>query len=69
MMKFIKLNESGGIATVELNRPDVRNAFNPEMIAEITKTFQGFSKSVRAVILKGSGSVFCAGADLSWIME
>jgi methylglutaconyl-CoA hydratase len=68
-MKFLDLKETDGIATVELNRPDVRNAFNPEMIGEITKTFLGFSQSTRAVILKGSGSVFCAGADLSWMQD
>lgn len=54
---------------VELNKPELKNAFNPEMISEITETFKQLSqdKSVRAVVLKGSGTAFCAGADLNWM--
>lgn len=57
------------IKIVELNKPELKNAFNPEMIAEITETFKKLSldKSVRAVILKGTGTAFCAGADLNWM--
>jgi methylglutaconyl-CoA hydratase len=54
---------------VELNKPKLKNAFNPEMISEITEAFKQLSQdqSVRAVILKGSGTAFCAGADLNWM--
>jgi methylglutaconyl-CoA hydratase len=54
---------------VELNKPKLKNAFNPEMISEITEAFKQLSQdqSVRAVILKGLGTAFCAGADLNWM--
>ena len=57
------------IKIVELNKPQLKNAFNPEMIAEITETFKKLSadKTVRAVVLKGAGTAFCAGADLNWM--
>lgn len=57
------------IKIVELNKPKLKNAFNPEMIAEITETFKKLSadKAVRAVVLKGAGTAFCAGADLNWM--
>jgi methylglutaconyl-CoA hydratase len=56
-------------ATVTLNRPDVRNAFNDEMIAEITAAFTelGQRDDVRCIVLAAEGSVFCAGADLNWM--
>jgi methylglutaconyl-CoA hydratase len=59
------------VTTVALNRPDVRNAFNEEMIAELT----GFAESVpsdgsvRAVVLRGNGPVFSAGADVQWMSK
>jgi methylglutaconyl-CoA hydratase len=70
-MKFIKINEIDGVAEVILNRPDLRNAFNPEMILEIRKCFQTLSrrKDLRVVVLKGEGKSFCAGADLNWMRE
>jgi methylglutaconyl-CoA hydratase len=54
---------------VFLNRPDVRNAFNDGVIAELTQAFTGFASddSLRAVVLGGHGKAFCAGADLSWM--
>ena len=59
------------VAYVKLNRPDVRNAFNPEMIAEITETFHQLEmrRDLRAVVLQGEGKSFCAGADLNWMRE
>ncbi|MBI3872703.1 MAG: enoyl-CoA hydratase/isomerase family protein [candidate division Zixibacteria bacterium] len=57
----------GHVATVILNRPDVRNAFNEVMIDELTRAFAAPEESVRAVILTGSGHVFCAGADVNWM--
>jgi methylglutaconyl-CoA hydratase len=52
-----------------LNRPSVRNAFDPEMIEKITQVFQKLSSEnhLRAIILRGEGKVFCAGADLKWM--
>ncbi|MBC7420854.1 MAG: enoyl-CoA hydratase/isomerase family protein [Bdellovibrio sp.] len=73
-MKYLKvenLESDSQIKIVTLNRPEVKNAFNPEMISEITQTFKNFNqdKEIKAVILQGSGSVFCAGADLNWMKE
>jgi methylglutaconyl-CoA hydratase len=70
-MKFVVLTEMDQVAYVKLHRPDVRNAFNPEMIADITQTFLELSKrqDLRAVVLQGEGKSFCAGADLNWMKE
>jgi methylglutaconyl-CoA hydratase len=58
-----------GVATVWLNRPELRNAFNDAMIAELTSAFRALDADagVRAVVLAGRGPVFCAGADLHWM--
>jgi methylglutaconyl-CoA hydratase len=57
------------VAEVWLNRPEVRNAFNDEVIAELTAAFQtlGGDPSLRAIVLAGHGKAFCAGADLAWM--
>ena len=57
------------VAEVWLNRPEVRNAFNDGVIAELTAAFDGFAADteLRAVVLGGHGKTFCAGADLSWM--
>jgi methylglutaconyl-CoA hydratase len=53
----------------KLNRPDVRNAFNPEMIAELTDFGQNIPSGIRAIVLCGEGTVFCAGGDLRWMQK
>ena len=60
-----------GIAYVSLNRPEVHNAFNDELIAELTRVFKKISAdpSVRAVVLAGNGKSFSAGADLNWMKK
>jgi methylglutaconyl-CoA hydratase len=57
------------VAEVYLNRPEVRNAFNDGVIAELTEAFAmlGADASLRAVVLGGHGKAFCAGADLAWM--
>ncbi|SEF05012.1 methylglutaconyl-CoA hydratase [Burkholderia sp. WP9] len=62
---------AGQIATVTLNRPDVRNAFNETMIAEVTSAFTALNDrdDVRAVVLAANGKAFCAGADLNWMKK
>jgi methylglutaconyl-CoA hydratase len=57
------------VAEVWLNRPDVRNAFNDGVIAELHAAFTGFAADteLRAIVLSGHGKAFCAGADLSWM--
>jgi len=57
------------VAEVWLNRPDVRNAFNDGVIAELAAAFRtlGADPDLRAIVLGGHGKAFCAGADLSWM--
>ena len=57
------------VAEVWLNRPEVRNAFNDGVIAELTAAFRTLAQDgeLRAVVLGGHGKAFCAGADLSWM--
>src|SRR4051812_29838080 len=59
------------LATVTLNRPDVRNAFNETTIAEIALAFDelGRNDAVRAIVLAANGPAFCAGADLNWMKK
>jgi methylglutaconyl-CoA hydratase len=68
-MKHLQLHFDRGIETVTLNRPDVRNAFNDEVIAELTAVFLEIGKraEVRCVVLAANGPAFCAGADLNWM--
>ncbi len=65
------VQQENRVATVTLNRPDVRNAFNETMIAEITYVFRELAQQadVRAVVLAANGSSFCAGADLNWMKK
>jgi len=65
----IKVGIAEQVATISLNRPEIRNAFNEVMISELTSAFCEIEKetSVRAIILKGEGKSFCAGADLNWM--
>lgn len=68
-MKHLQIEFSRQVATVTLNRPDVRNAFNEELIAELTQTFNELGKrdDVRCIVLAANGPAFCAGADLNWM--
>ena len=69
MTQAIRINTQGHVATVVLNRPEVRNAFNDEVIAELTQAFAalGQEPKVRAIVLMAEGPAFCAGADLNWM--
>ena len=57
------------VRTITLSRPDVRNAFNDEVIAELKAAFDdaGQASDVRCVVLAAQGPAFCAGADLNWM--
>jgi methylglutaconyl-CoA hydratase len=61
--------DRGPVTTVTLNRPDVRNAFNEEMIDELSAfaAEAAGARSIRAVVLRGAGPVFSAGADVQWM--
>jgi methylglutaconyl-CoA hydratase len=66
--KTLLVEDRDGIVTLTLNRPEVHNAFNDELIAEAIEVFDGIARGgARAVVLKGSGANFCAGADLNWM--
>lgn len=58
-----------GLAVITMNRPDVRNAFNAQLIEELNDAFHLVSdqRTIRMVILRGAGPVFSAGADLNWM--
>ncbi|HYC62804.1 MAG TPA: enoyl-CoA hydratase/isomerase family protein [Thermoanaerobaculia bacterium] len=56
------------VLTITLNRPDVHNAFNDELIGEAIDLFSNIdTNAARAVVLQGTGRNFCAGADLNWM--
>jgi methylglutaconyl-CoA hydratase len=62
---------AAGVARVTLSRPEVRNAFNAELIADLAATFSTFAaeppEALRVVVLAGDGKAFCAGADIEWM--
>lgn len=68
-MSRLHLVAHNRIARVALNRPDVHNAFDAELIAELTSTLAAIDAdaAIRAVVLTGSGASFSAGADLNWM--
>ncbi len=65
----ITLDKSAGVATVTMNRPDVHNAFNEVMIADLTTCFEALNddKDIRVIILQSAGQSFSAGADINWM--
>jgi len=66
----LRVTRDGAVARVNLNRPEVRNAFNAGLIADLRATFEAFATeppdALRAVVLAGEGKAFCAGADIEW---
>jgi len=64
-------SDKHGIARVSLARTERLNAFDEEMIAELTETFRslGASSDVRCVVLAAEGRCFCAGADIRWMQR
>jgi methylglutaconyl-CoA hydratase len=58
-----------GVATITLNRPDLHNAFNDEVIARLTRLFAEVTanKKIRAMVLASTGASFSAGAELGWM--
>jgi methylglutaconyl-CoA hydratase len=65
------VERSGPVARVVLARPEVRNAFNAELISALTDAFANLADEpaghLRVVVLAGAGPVFCAGADVAWM--
>ena len=70
MSEVLRVERDRAVARVTLNRPEVRNAFNAELIAALRSTFEALAEeppaALRAVVLAGEGKSFCAGADIEW---
>jgi len=66
---MLKLDTTGGVARLTLDRPEIRNAFDDALIAALTQALRELDADdkVRAVVLAGNGPAFCAGADLNWM--
>lgn len=69
MDKTIIIHKEDSIATVALNKPEVHNAFDEQLIEDLMKIFLELEEdeSVKAIVLKGNGKSFCAGGDLNWM--
>src|SRR5215210_561155 len=70
MASHLQITSDGPVVRVVLNRPDVRNAFNEEVIAELSAWAATVASSgARVAVLSGAGKAFCAGADLAWMSK
>ena len=69
MYETLEIQREAGVATIWMNRPDVHNAFNAQLIADLTSACIELDAddTVRAVVLAGRGKSFSAGADLNWM--
>lgn len=69
MTSHLTRTRDGAVATITITRPEVRNAFNDQLVGELTRCAEELAadRSVRCVVLAGAGPVFCAGADLGWM--
>jgi methylglutaconyl-CoA hydratase len=69
--QFLSIERRDAVEYVTLNRPDVRNAFNEHVIAELTTWAKSAhqDRSLRVVVLAGAGKVFSAGADAAWMAK
>src|SRR3977135_1049753 len=67
-MNHVLIEKDGGVATLWLNRPDLHNAFDDALIAEVTQAIDSLANetSARVVIVAGKGKSFSAGADRGW---
>ena len=70
--EFLTTRREGAVEYLTLNRPDVRNAFNEQMIVELADWASAVAEAgrhhdVRAIVLAGAGPVFCAGGDAKWM--
>jgi methylglutaconyl-CoA hydratase len=66
-MAALQITRDGDLLHVTLARPERRNAFDAELIAELSEAFEGVPEDVRAVVLSGEGQSFSAGADVEWM--
>ncbi|MBW8887603.1 MAG: enoyl-CoA hydratase/isomerase family protein [Fibrobacteres bacterium] len=65
----IKADKQGPVLDLRLFRPQVRNAFNPDLIRELSQAVQAaaMDPSLRLITLRGEGGTFCSGGDLNWM--
>jgi methylglutaconyl-CoA hydratase len=68
-VKTLAIATAGPVTTISLARPDVRNAFDETMIAELHQAFTTLEAATRVVVLTGEGPIFCAGADVQWMQR
>jgi methylglutaconyl-CoA hydratase len=70
-MPVLTTTRDGNVLRVTLNRPDVRNAFDEEVIAALTAVARSARNdaALRVLVLRGEGQAFCAGADLAWMSK
>src|SRR5689334_9918022 len=66
-MQALRVEQHGDLLRVTLARPERRNAFDAELIGELTGAFESVGEDVRAVLLSGEGDSFSAGADVDWM--
>jgi methylglutaconyl-CoA hydratase len=66
-MQALRVEQDGDLLRVTLARPDRHNAFDAELIEELTVAFSEVGDDVRAMLLSGEGKSFCAGADVDWM--
>jgi methylglutaconyl-CoA hydratase len=66
---MLKLDIHKKVAFVVLDRPEIHNAFNDELVKQVTDAFTDLGRrpEVRVIVLAGNGKSFCAGADLNWM--
>ncbi len=66
-MAALRVEQSGDLLSVVMARPERRNAFDADLIRELTEAFADVGDDVRAVLLAGEGKSFSAGADVEWM--
>lgn len=66
---MLRADQRGPVLELTLDRPEVRNAINDELIAMLSETIRGASQETRAIVIRGEGASFCAGGDLNWMRK
>jgi methylglutaconyl-CoA hydratase len=64
---MLKVERDGSVLRINLDRPQVRNAFDETLIARLREAFENLRPDTRVVVLGGEGKAFCAGGDLEWM--
>lgn len=69
--QYIIVKNENNIYSIQLHRPEIHNAFDDVLIAELTDAFKNIreDQNARVLIISGEGKSFCAGADLNWMKK